>query len=592
MNYSEVASAYEAMENTTSRLELIRILSDLVRETPKDIIDKVVYLTQGKLYPDFLGVEIGVADKLAMRAITATSGRSLKEVEQTYHRLGDIGSAAEELLATKGQAILFSEPLTVKRVYNVLDSIAKASGKGSQETRIRLLSSLLNDASKKEIRYILRTVTGRLRLGIADYTVLDALAVAYTGDRKNRHTLERAYNLSSDLGLVAKTVADKGLEGVERFQITVGRPVRPMLAERLGSASEILEKLGGEGSAEYKLDGERVQVHMGATTKVILGPDGTELFSRNLERITSHYPDIVEVCRMQLRCKECIIEGEIVAVNINTGEYLPFQELMHRRRKYGIKETIEQYPVSISFFDLLYVDGEPLIHKTYVERRERLLKLVDENERVKVIPALVTSDADEMEAFMDKAISEGCEGLVVKGLKSVYRAGAREFVWIKLKREYKSELSDTLDLVIVGAFYGRGRRSGRYGAFLLAAYDKEKDVFETTSKIGSGFTDEDLDKFVKLLEPLKISHRHPRVVSKTSADVWFTPQIVIEVIASEITLSPIYTLSLGSVRKGSGLALRFPKFTGRIRDDKSPSDSTTAKEILEMYRSQLKKISG
>ncbi|MCL4437248.1 MAG: ATP-dependent DNA ligase [Thaumarchaeota archaeon] len=580
------------MENTASRLELIRILSDLVRETPKDVIDKVVYLTQGKLYPDFLGVEIGVADKLAMRAIAATSGRSLKEVEQAYHRLGDIGSAGEELLETKGQTILFSELLTVKRVYTVLDNIAKASGKGSLETRIRLLSSLLNDASKKEIRYILRTATGRLRLGIADYTVLDALAVAYTGDRKNRHILERAYNLSSDLGLVAKTVADKGLQGVERFHITVGRPVRPMLAERLGSASEILEKIGGEGSAEYKLDGERVQVHMGATTAAVLGPDGTELFSRRLERITSHYPDVVALCRTRLRCRECIIEGEIVAINIDTGDFLPFQELMHRRRKYGIKETVEQYPVSISFFDLLYVDGESLINKNYVERRERLLKLVDETERVKVVPALVTSKADDMEVFMDKAISEGCEGLVVKDLKSVYRAGAREFAWIKLKREYKSELSDTLDLVIVGSFYGRGRRSGRYGAFLLAAYDKDKDVFETTSKIGSGFSDEDLDKFVKMLEPLKLPHRHTRVVSKTSADVWFTPQIVIEVIASEITLSPIYTLALGGVRKGSGLALRFPKFTGRVRDDKSPTDSTTAKEILEMYRSQLKKISG
>ncbi len=579
------------MEKTTSRLELIRILAELFQKTPKDTIDKVVYLTQGKLYPDFLGVEIGFADKLAMRAIAATSGRSSKEVEHVYHKLGDIGSAGEDILQTKGQASLFSEPLTVKRVYNILDNIAKASGKGSLETRIRLLTSLLNDASKKEIRYILRTATGRLRLGIADYTVLDALAVAYTGQRENRHILERAYNLSSDLGLVAKTVADKGLEGVGLFHITVGRPIRPMLAERLGSPSAILEKLGGEGSAEYKLDGERVQIHMGAT-HAILGPDGTELFSRKLERITSHYPDVVELCRAQLRCKECIIEGEVVAINIETGEYLPFQELMHRRRKYGIKEKVEQYPISISFFDLLYVDGEALINKTYVERRERLVKLVDENERVKVVPTLVTSKADEIEIFMEKAISEGCEGLVVKDLRSVYRAGAREFAWIKLKREYKSELSDTLDLVIVGAFYGRGRRRGRYGAFLLAAYDKEKDIFETTSKIGSGFSDEDLDNFVKMLEPLKIQHRHPRVESKTRADVWFTPQIVIEVVASEITLSPIYTLSLGSVRKGSGLALRFPKFTGRIRDDKSPSDSTTAEEILEMYRSQLKKVNG
>ncbi|MFQ6134806.1 MAG: ATP-dependent DNA ligase [Nitrososphaerales archaeon] len=584
MDYSEVAAAYEAMEGTTKRLELTQLLADLIKKTPKDIIDKVVYLTQGKLYPDFMGIEIGLADKLAMRAIAATTSRSQRDVEKTYNELGDIGAAAEELLKTKGQATLFSETLTVNRVYDILDSIARASGKGSLETRIRLISNLLSDASPKESRYILRTVTGKLRLGIADYTVLDALALAYTGDRANRKLLERAYNLSSDLGLVARSVAFKGLEGVEKFRIEVGRPVRPMLAERLESAEAVLEKLGGEGALEYKLDGERVQVH--------LRSDEVKVFSRRLENITSHYPDVADLCRGSLKCKECIIEGEVVAVDVDSGEYLPFQELMHRRRKYGIEEAMEKYPVSINFFDLLYVDGEDLTGAPYRKRRERLVGLVDEGERVRVVPSKVTFKVDGVEEFMQEAISEGCEGLVVKDLKSVYRAGAREFAWIKLKREYKSELTDTLDLVVVGAFHGRGRRSGKYGAFLLAAYDDEEDVFKTVCKIGTGFTDEDLDRFPKMLEPNKISHRHSRVVSKIEADVWLTPQMVIEVIASEITLSPVHTAEMNSVREGSGLALRFPKFTGRVRDDKGASDSTTTKEILKMYKSQLKKISG
>ncbi len=583
-NYSEVASTYEAMENTSKRLELIELLAGLLKKTPKEIVDKVVYLTQGKLYPDFMGVEIGVADKLAMRAISSASGVSQEEVEQVYNKLGDIGAAAEDLLKTQGQATLFSEPLTVTRVYDAFDSIAKASGKGSLETRIRLLINLINDASPKEARYILRTATGRLRLGIADYTVLDALALAYTGEKANRKVLEKAYNLSSDLGLVAKSAAYRGLEEVKRFRVEVGRPIRPMLAERLESAEAIIEKMGGECASEYKLDGERVQVHF--------RQGGVTLFSRRLENITSHYPDVADLCRRSLKCRECIVEGEVVAVNVVTGEYLPFQELMHRRRKYGVEKAMEQYPVSVNFFDLLYVDGKDWSDRPYVRRRERLVRLVEEGERVRVIPSKITSKADEVEAYMQEAISEGCEGLVVKDLGSEYRAGAREFAWIKLKREYKSELTDTLDLVIVGAFYGRGRRSGKYGAFLLATYDADEDVFKTACKIGTGFTDEYLDRFPSILEPYRIPHRHARVVSKIEADVWFVPQVVIEVIASEITLSPTHTAGIGNIRPGSGFALRFPKFTGRIREDKDASDSTTTKEILGIYQSQLKKIEG
>lgn len=583
-NYSEIASTYEAMENTSKRLELTELLAGLLKKTPKEIVDKVVYLTQGKLYPDFMGVEIGVADKLAMRAISSASGVSQEEVEQVYNKLGDIGAAAEDLLKTQGQATLFSEPLTVTRVYDAFDSIAKASGKGSLETRIRLLINLINNASPKEARYILRTATGRLRLGIADYTVLDALALAYTGEKANRKVLERAYNLSSDLGLVAKSVAYRGLEEVKRFRVEVGRPIRPMLAERLESAEAIIEKMGGECASEYKLDGERVQVHF--------RQGDVTLFSRRLENITGHYPDVADLCKRSLRCRECIVEGEVVAVNVVTGEYLPFQELMHRRRKYGVEKAMEQYPVSVNFFDLLYVDGEDLSGRSYVERRERLVRLVEESERIRVIPSKITSKASEVEAYMQEAISEGCEGLVVKDLRSEYRAGAREFAWIKLKQEYKSELTDTLDLVIVGAFYGRGRRSGKYGAFLLATYDADEDVFKTACKIGTGFTDEYLDRFPSMLEPYRIPHRHARVVSKIEADVWFVPQVVIEVIASEITLSPTHTAGIGNIRPGSGFALRFPKFTGRIREDKDASDSTTTKEILGIYQSQLKKIEG
>jgi DNA ligase-1 len=263
---------------------------------------------------------------------------------------------------------------------------------------------------------------------------------------------------------------------------------------------------------------------------------------------------------------------------------------MHRRRKYGIEEAMKAYPVSLFFFDVLYLNGEDLTQKPYSERREILEKIITKDDRVRVVQSIKSNDPKEIENFMEEAISDGCEGLVIKDADSIYRAGAREFSWIKLKREYRSELKDTLDLVIVGAFHGRGRRAGKYGAFLLAAYDKDVDTFRTVCKIGTGFTDEDLEGFPKILAPHKIPHRHGRVDSKLEADVWFVPQIVIETIAAEITVSPTHTCCMDAIRKDSGLALRFPKYTGKIRDDKAPEDATSVTEILDMYKSQLKRI--
>jgi DNA ligase-1 len=451
------------------------------------------------------------------------------------------------------------------------------------ELRLRLLNGLLADASPKEAKYILRTATGKLRLGIADYTVLDALAVAFTNDKGNRPMIERAYNLSGDLGLVARTLVLKGLKGVEKFRIKFGHPVRPMLAERLDSAKAILEKMGGIAALEYKLDGERVQISYGSSKFWI--------FSRRLETITNQYPDLVDLSKSSLNGKEYVIEGEVVAIDVDTGAYLPFQELMHRRRKHGIAKAVDEYPVSINFFDLLFLDGKDLTGLPYQKRRNQLENIVKDNARVNVIPSKVVTTVDEIEEFMASAIADGCEGLVVKDLKSVYRAGAREFAWIKLKREYSGELTDSLDLVVVGAFHGRGRRKGKYGAFLLASYDPVNNDFRTVCKVGTGFSDENLIKFFNILVPIKIPNKPNNVVSKIDADVWFNPQIVIEVMGSEITLSSVHTVAMDTVRKGNGLALRFPKFMGRIRSDKGVSDSTSNTELLKMYKRQKKLIS-
>lgn len=585
MKYSLIAETYEKIEATTKRLEMTDLLVDLLKKTPQEVIDKVAYLTQGRIYPDFVGIEIGVAERLAVKALARVSGSRESSIEEDLKKTGDVGETGRRFAANKKQVTFFQEPLTVQKVYETLDKMAKTSGSGAVDTKMALLAGLLAAASPIEAKYILRTVTGNLRLGIADMTVLDALALAYGGGKEAREYIERAYNICSDLGRVARTIVEKGLDAIKSFEVSIGVPIRPMLAERLGSPEEILEKLGGKCVAEYKYDGERLQVHKQG--------DDVTLFSRRLENISGQYPDVVKLFRQYVKAEEAILECECVAVDTDTSEMRPFQELMHRRRKYEIETAIEDYPVSVFMFDALYVDGKDLTLEPYPVRRKFLEKTVKEGDRVKLANSMITDNADELEKFFLEAIEDGCEGLVCKSVAkdSVYQAGARGWLWIKYKRDYKSEMTDTVDLVVVGAFHGRGKRAGAYGALLLAAYNSENDTFETVTKCGTGFTDEDLAKLPKMLEKHIVAHRHPRVNSTLEADVWFEPIIVIEILGAEVTLSPIHTCAMDSIRKESGLAIRFPRFTGNYRVDKAPEDATTSTEIVEMYRGQLKKIS-
>jgi len=561
------------------------LLVNLLKNTPKDIIAKVVYLTQGKIYPDFVGLEIGVAEKLAIKALARASGRRQKDIEEDLTKSGDIGETAQNFLAKKKQTTFFQKTLTAQRVYETLDKMAKTTGSGAVDSKMALLAGLLSDASPKEAKYIMRTVTGNLRLGIADMTVLDALAIAYGGGKESRELIERAYNISSDLGRVANIVAEKGLEGIKKFQVLVFEPIRPMLAERLSSPEEILEKLDGKCAAEYKYDGERVQAHKKGNQVV--------LYSRRLEDISSQYPDAIELIKGQVKAEEAILEAECVAIDLETGELLPFQELMHRRRKYGIEKAMEQYPVSLFMFDALYVDGKDLTLDAYPVRRKALEKAIKENDRVKVAKHIITNNAKKLEEFFEEAIENGCEGLICKaiGKDSVYQAGARGWLWIKYKRDYKSEMTDTVDLAVVGAFHGRGKRAGTYGALLLATYNPDTDTFETVTKCGTGFTDKDLANIPEMLQKHVIPRKHSRVQSMLEADVWFEPAVVLEILGAEITLSPIHMCAMDSIRKGSGLAIRFPRFTGKYRLDKAAEDATASVEVVEMYRSQLKKIS-
>ncbi|MCD6529459.1 ATP-dependent DNA ligase [Candidatus Bathyarchaeota archaeon] len=581
MEFSRVADLYEKIEDTTKRLEMTDHLVSLFKDSPPQMIDKVIYLTQGKLYPDYMGIELGMAERMAIEAVSRATLVAKKKINQLYKQYGDLGSTVEDLLKGRFPPL---KALTVEDVYSTLDKIAKTSGKGSNEIKIRLLSKLLRESRPKEAKYIVRIVTGKLRLGIGDMTILDALALAFTGDKSNRLILEEAYNLSSDLGIVAKTIAEKGLEGIKKFQVTIGRPIRPMLAERMASVEEILERMNGKASVEFKYDGLRIQAH--------ISPKEVYLFSRRMENITTQFPDVAEALRKSLKVDEAIVEGECVAVDPHTGEMYPFQMISRRRgRKYDIEKMMEEIPVNIYLFDVLYLNGVDMTKKPYLERRSTLEKIVEESDKVKLAEYRIIDNPKDLELYMHIAIEKGCEGVMVKSIDedSIYTAGKRGFKWLKYKREYKSEMGDTVDLVVVGAFAGRGKRAGTYGALLMAAYNHERDMFETVCKLGTGFTDEELARLPEILKPYKLEHCHPRVDSAIKADVWFVPAIVLEVRGAELTLSPSHRCGWGKVAENAGLAIRFPRLE-KWRTDKSPEDATTVKEIIEMYRNQLKHI--
>ena len=580
MEFSIISEMFEMMEKTTKRIELTNILVELLKKTPKKIIPNVVYLLQGIIRPNFEGVELGIAEKLAIRAISKSAGLPIKKIEDDYREGGDLGLTASNILKIKTQTTFTAEKITVERVYETLFKIAKLEGKGSQDLKMKYISSLLNDATPLEAKFVLKILLGTLRLGIAENTVMDALAIAFTGKKENRVQIENAYNVSSDLGKVSLIVATDGIDEIKKFKISLFSPIRPMLADRVQSEKDVIKKMPEQFVAEYKLDGERVQIHM-QSDKIVL-------FSRRLENITQYYPDIVERIGKTLNVNEGVFEAEIVPINENTGEFLPFQELMHRRRKHKLDEAVLQYPITVNLFDVLYYDKKDCLNLEYAERRKILEQIVHEDNFSKLVPMLFVKNENEVEDFLENSINAGCEGLMLKAPSAPYRAGMRGSNWLKLKREYRNELGDSLDLIVIGAYFGRGRRTGLYGTLLLATYNPENDNLPSICKVGTGFTDESLDQLYQILSNKVTLKKNPRIVSEMEADIWFEPELVLEIVASEITLSPIHKTGLDLIRKSSGFALRFPKFTGKIRYEKAVEDASTGEEIFALYKRQSK----
>jgi DNA ligase-1 len=586
MLYETLALAYEEIEATAGTLEKTRLFSELLEKADPLEVDKIVALTIAKLHPDWAGEpEIGIAEKMAIQVVAAAASVRESLVKEKLREIGDIGATAESLLQEGAQTSLFAEELTVQLVYDTLDTMARISGKGSAKDKTAKLVGLLSDSSPLEAKYILRTITGQLRLGLGYMGVMDSLAMAFTGGKEARATIENAFNVCSDLTAVARILAIEGIDAVGDVHSTVGRPIRMMAAKKLSDSSEIIEKAGPEVLVEYKYDGERVQVHKNG--------DDITLFSRRQEVITEQYPDVVELVGAQVRAETCVLEGECVAIDPETGRSRPFQELMRRRRKTDIDEMREEVPVAVYFFDILFFEGKDVTALSMIERRKLLEKTVERSDRVSLTVGELTSDPERLDEIFTNAIETGHEGVIAKAVheNSTYQAGSRSWLWIKLKASYQEGMSDSVDLVVVGAFHGRGKRTSLYGAILASAYDEDSDTFPTVCKIGTGFTDAMLSEFKERLDRHKLETRSPKVESEIDAEVWFNPEEVIEVLGDEITISPIHPAGKRQIKDG-GLAIRFPRFTGRWRDDKDPRQATSVQELIELFDRQRSRGQG
>lgn len=572
MKFSTLVDYLAQLEATSKRLEMTRILGELFKHADADDMAAIVYLTQERLAPAYEAIEFGMGEALIAQSVAQATSTPLADVKKLYKQIGDYGNVVEQLSKAK------SKKLDVSAVFEKLREIATTSGEGSVEKRVGLLADLLKQSSPREARYLLRVPMGRLRLGVGDVTALDGLSWSETGDKSLRPDLERAYNITSDLGLVATTFKKDGVKGLKKLKITVGKPIRMELAERAKSAQEIITRMG-ECALEPKVDGFRVQAHKDG--------DKVRMFSRNLEETTPMYPDVADAVRKQIQAKRAILEGEAIAYDPDTGDFMPFQETSQRRRKYGIDEMTQSHPLKLLAFDVLYIDGEDVTGVNYKERHERLGKLIGEGNGIQLIEQIFVKEPKEVDEFFMAKVEAGLEGIMAKRLDSTYQAGARNFNWMKFKRAYQGHLRDTVDVVVVGYLRGRGQRAKfGIGALLCAVYDKKNDRFRSVAKVGSGLTELEWAAFREKFDAIALEHQHARVDSNMIPDVWVEPKYVMEVQADEITRSQIHTA--GMYGDEAGYALRFPRVVNPNRDDKSPEDATTEKEIVAMFDKQAK----
>lgn len=577
MLFRDVAQSFSDIETTSSRLGMTKLLADVLAHATPVEAAIICNISLGQLNPPHIGTQFNIADKTMINIIALMLGKTETTVKEHAKKLGDLGTVVQE------GTWRAKENLTLKQVYDRLHIIENMSGAGSQEEKSVAMIELLTSLDRLSAKYVVRIVIGKLRLGFSDMTIIDALSWMETGDKSLRTVIENAYNICADIGVIAQTLKKDGIKALEKMHIRIGIPIRPAAAERMPTARDIVEKIG-HCIAQPKLDGFRLQIHVDNTHKTPV----IHFFSRNLQDMSAMFPDIKKAIS-ELNVDTLICEGEAIVYDAHTDTFLPFQETVKRKRKHDIEEVMEELPLRVFIFDLLYLNGKDLLNEMHAERRTKLVNLFKkfDDPTIQVIDEKEINTPQQLEHYFASNIASGLEGLVVKKPDSIYQPGKRNFNWIKLKRQEEGHLEDTIDCVILGYYAGSGKRAAfGIGAFLVGVFNKKEDRFETIAKIGTGLKDHDWVELKKKCNAVKVLERPKNVVcaKELFPDVWTSPEIVVIIRADEITMSPVH--SAGKTVDHLGYALRFPRFIG-YSIDKSAGETTTVTEIVKLYKDQF-----
>lgn len=579
MNFKNLSEIFDLIYHESSRINMTKLLAQLFTQASAQETRIIANLSLGMLRPPYEGTQFNLAEKIGIRIVANVLNKSVEEVAAKTKEYGDLGLVVAEGTWSS------NKKLSIMDVYTSLCEIEQISGEGSQENKINRTTELLQSMDPLSAKYVVRIILGTLRLGFSDMTIIDALSWMMVGDKSLHTTIEDAYNICADIGFIAETLKTSGIDALERMHIKIGIPIRPAAAERMPNAQAVIEKIGS-CVAQPKLDGFRLQIHLDKTD-----PKNPRIhfFSRNLQDMSAMFPDVVAAIK-ELDVQQFIAEGEAIAYDPNTGTFMPFQETVKRKRKHGIEQAQEEYPLKVYIFDLLYLNGQEYLSKTHEQRRAGLLKLFKDfpkDSKIQVIEEQKIDSAKQLEDYFLQNIEAGLEGLVVKKPDCAYQPGKRNFNWIKLKRHEEGKLEDTIDTVILGYYAGSGKRAAfGIGAFLVGVYNPDKDRFETIAKIGTGLTDIGWSDLKNRCNKLKVAEQPINVTcaKELMPDVWVYPKLVCQTLADEITLSPLHTA--GKTDSKQGYALRFPRFIA-YRDDKTAEQATTVNEIIHMYDDQF-----
>ena len=565
MTFRELATYLERLEKTASRIEITKILSELFKKTDSSEISKVVYLSLGVLAPNYEGIVLNLAERMMITVLAQAYDVPLEKVKALYKTKGDLGNVAQELSAKQEAS---GTSLSVTEVHDTLLTIAGDNGEGTVERKVSEMAKLMGKLDPMGARFVARIPVGRLRLGFSEKTVIDALRLAALaqGHDLSKKEIEEAYNIRPDIGYIAKLVKQGNLKGAKP---QIGVPVVPMLAQRLNSTSEMIKKMG-EVSVEPKFDGLRIFIHYKK-------PNFIKIFTRNMNAIDiSTFPELKDVGKF-IKGNDIILDTEAVGLDEKREKFLDFQKTIQRRRKHNIEKNATEIPLQFQVFDILLLNSRDLIKMPYIERRGILKKVIVDGNLLRVDENTVTSDPAVIKKLHEKYLKMGLEGVVVKRADGLYVSGRTGWNWVKMKEEegQSGRLADTIDCVVMGYTTGKGKRSDfGIGQFLVGV--KDNDIFKTITKVGTGLTDEqfrDLNSRLKKLST-KEKPKEYEVHKDLTPDYWVIPSLVVELAADEITKSPKHTAEL---------ALRFPRLIS-FRDDKSPDQATTLKELREMFK--------